>query len=353
MSNVILQEVLENIEKIEQRDLENLHAVLLPDFFVDHIVSIPDFKEGMHQIESRVLQGGGNIPGCSQVIQQGGNAANTALALGRLGISSHLISKTNENGKYLMDFFLRPHGVDIAHVQTGGLLASTVALEFGRNHSNVFLQDAGSVEDFDVHDLTKDDWDLIQSADIVGVMNWSLNKTGTYLARDVFSFAKDHDVRTYVDTGDPSPRSEDITELIDSVFAPGLVDFFSLNENEIRRYSGQNSGVSPDEILSAASTLLKKVQTRLDVHTAAQSYSVSTRENVRIPAASVEKVFRATGAGDTWNAGNIFGELVGFSSECRLMFANILAGCYISKQEPLPPTLEEVKDFTRTCSLNG
>lgn len=352
MNRDIFQHVLENIEDIEG-DLRKLHVVLLPDFFVDHIVSISNFEEGLAKIESRVSQGGGNIPDLTQVIQQGGNAANTALALSRLGIQSHLISKTDDIGMCLLEFFLRPHGVDISHVKKGGYLASTVALEFGKNHSNVFLQDVGSVEDFDVHDLTEEDWSLIQSVDIVGVMNWSLNKAGTNLAKNVLSFAKKHGVKTYVDTGDPSPRLEDIPELMDSVLSRGLVDFFSLNENEIRRYSGQQSCKNTEEIIRACNILLEKVHTRLDVHTAVQSYSVSNVENVTVPVEPLEKVFRTTGAGDVWNAGNIFAELVGFYSESRLAFANIIAGCYISKEEALPPTLDELKTFAGKHVRNG
>ena len=342
----IFQKVLQQVENIETDELHGFNAVLLPDFFVDHIVSFPDFKDGMAQIESCVIQGGGNMPGLAQVIQQGGNAANTALALSMLGISSHLICKTNDIGMSLLDFFLKRFGVDISHAKSGGCLASTVALEFGKNHSNVFLQDAGSVETFDICDLNDTDWELISSSDIVGVMNWSLNKTGTKLAKEVFSFAKDHDVLTYIDTGDPSPRSEDISNLIGTVLSCGLVDFFSLNENEIRRYSGISCGIAPDEILEAGSILLEKVDARLDIHTAMRSYSLSRSDKTDVQAVPLMKVCRATGAGDVWNAGNILGELAGFSSKHRIAFANLLAGCYISKKDPLPPTLEELCSFT-------
>ncbi len=241
MDNDIYQRMQQKIKIIDKDDIGNLNVVLLPDFSVDHIVSFPNFQGGMHRIEECFHQGGGSMPGLNQIIHQGGNAANTSLALARLGVSSHLICKTNPIGLHLLELFLKPHGVDILHVQSDGDLASTVALEFEENHSNIFLQDAGSIADFGFEDLTEEDWDLIRSAHLVCVMNWSLNKKGTQLASKVFEYAKRHGVRTYVDTGDPSPRSEDIPCFIQQVFSRGLVDYFSLNENEIRRYSGISS----------------------------------------------------------------------------------------------------------------
>ena len=353
MDDEIFLQVQQHLENIDRETVKNFSVVLLPDFSVDHIVSLPDFQQSMSQIESRFKQAGGNIPGISQVIQQGGNAANTALALARLGIHSHLICKTNQIGQYLLDFFLKQHGVDISHVQADGALASTIALEFGKNHSNIFLQDAGSIVDFGVKDLTDADWDLIKSVDLVGVMNWSLNKKGTELARAVFEYAKKYDVKTYIDTGDPSPRSEDISDFIEVVLASGFVDCFSLNENEIRKYSGKESCKTTDEILEACSSLHAKVKARLDVHTAVYSYSISDSMNAIVPGVSLPRIYRSTGAGDTWNAGNITGELLGFSFEQRLAFANLLAACYISKTEPLPPTFNEVKEFLNMILVKG
>ncbi|MDG6228759.1 MAG: carbohydrate kinase family protein [Candidatus Thermoplasmatota archaeon] len=341
----IVQEGLKCFERYDTNDLKDYKVVLLPDFFIDHIVSFPDFKEGMSTIQSRFMQGGGNIPGLTQVISQGGNAANTALALARLGVHSHLICRTDKLGIYLIEYFLKPYGVDISHAKGDGKNAYTVALEFGKNHSNVFLQDPGSVTTFGVDDLNTQDWELIRSAHLVGVMNWSMNRKGTYLASHVFEYAKNHDVKTYIDTGDPSPRSMDIDDFLDTVFSKDIVDIMSLNENEIRKYSGHNQYETNDEIYEAGRILHQRIRSRLDVHTARCSYSITNSKQVCVDTVPLLKVYRATGAGDVWNAGNIIGELLDFSFEQRLAFANLVAACYISKKEPIPPSSDEIKGF--------
>lgn len=341
----ILQRARSQLDAIDKESIKKLDVVLLPDFFVDHIVSFPNFQQSIHRVEECFQQGGGNMPGLSQILHQGGNAANTALALARLGVNSHLICKTNLVGFHLLELFLEPHGVDLSHIQSDGSLASTVALEFGENHSNIFLQDAGSVANFGVDNLTENDWNIIGSTHLVGVMNWSLNKRGTELAKHVFEYAKRHMVKTYMDTGDPSPRSDDIPAFIHEVLSSGLVDCFSLNENEIRKYSGISYCEKTEEIIETCRLFHEVVKTRLDVHTALFSHTITDTMQVTVPTISLPKIYRATGAGDVWNAGNIVGELLCLSFEHRLLFANSLAACYISKKEPLPPTFDEVERF--------
>ncbi len=333
------------LDTINKESIRKLDVVLLPDFFVDHIVSFPNFQQSIHRLEECFRQGGGNMPGLSQILHQGGNAANTALALARLGVNSHLICKTNLVGFHLLELFLEPHGVDLSHVQSDGSLASTVALEFGENHSNIFLQDAGSVATFGVDNLTENDWDTIRSTNMVGVMNWSLNKKGTELAKFVFEYAKRHKAKTYMDTGDPSPRLDDIPTLINEVLLSGLVDCFSLNENEIRKYSGISCCEKTEDIIETCRLFHKMVKNRLDVHTALFSYTITDAMQATVPTISLPRIYRTTGAGDVWNAGNIIGDLLCLSFEYRLSFANSLAACYISKKDPLPPTIDEVEQF--------
>lgn len=345
MDKRLIQEGLKIFERFDINDLKEYHVVLLPDFFVDHIVSFPDFRKGISTIESRFNQGGGNIPGLTQIISQGGNAANTALALARIGIQSHLICRTDKLGMHLIQFFLKPYGVDVSAVKEDGKNAYTVALEFGKNHSNVFLQDPGSVATFGVDDLSAQDWDLIGSSHLVGVMNWSMNMKGTDLASHVFEYAKNHDVKTYIDTGDPSPRSIDIDDFLNTVFTNDFVDIMSLNENEIRKYSSQTQCETTDEIYEAGRILHQRIRSRLDVHTALCSYSITNSTQVCVDTVPLTHIFRATGAGDVWNAANITGELLDFSFEHRLAFANLVAACYISKKEPVPPSSDEIKGF--------
>ena len=59
----------------------------------------------------------------------------------------------------------------------------------------------------------------------------------------------------------------------------------------------------------------------------------------------MSKIYRQTGAGDAWNAGNIFSELMGFDNDERIFFSNIYAGLYISSIDPLHATLSDVINY--------
>ena len=171
---------------------------MLPDFFVDHFVSLDTVEKMCTAVKTVAAQGGGNLPGITQRITQGGNAANTALALARLGINAHLICRTNPLGMHLLRYFLGNNGVDLSGVKADGDLAITTALEFEEHHANVMIGDPGSVADFSFDLLDDHDRELIASADLVGVTNWNLNRSGTDLACKIFELAKKHDSKNFL-----------------------------------------------------------------------------------------------------------------------------------------------------------
>ena len=312
---------------------------MLPDFFVDHFVSLDTVEKTCDAVKHVAVQGGGNLTGVAQRITQGGNASNTALALARLGIRAHLICRTDLFGMHLLQYFLGRSGVDLSGVKTDGNLAITTALEFDAHHTNVMIGDPGSVVDFSFDLLNDADRELITSADLVGVTNWNLNhRSGTALACKVFELAKKHEVRTFFDTGDPSPRVCDIPELIEKVLAHPQLDILGLNENELRYYSNSSNNTQED-LIAAATLLKKKVPARIDLHTSLFSGSFCSTF-VTVPAMSLSTVYRSTGAGDAWNAANIFAELLGFADDERLLFANMFAGYYISSPEMVHLTID-------------
>jgi len=324
--------------------LRDTHVVLLPDFFLDHIVHLPAYQTIINDITRIYTQRGGNIPNITQNLQQGGNAANTALALARLGITSHLICTTNLFGTLFLNLYLKPHGVDLTKVKTNGDLAITTALEFQDTNANVMLSDPGSVKDFDYTSLTTDDLNSIANADLVAVVNWTLNQNGTSLAKHVFRHAADHNTTTFLDTGDPSHRTQDIPTLMNDVLTSPDLAILGVNENELTRYATYLKPDSTNNIADLAYILKHHLNARLDVHTAHIAYSLST-ETTAVPTYHLSNLHRSTGSGDCWNAGNIFADLIGLTDPERLQFANALAARYLSQPNPLPPTLPDVISF--------
>jgi sugar/nucleoside kinase (ribokinase family) len=260
-------------------------------------------------------------------------------------MSAHLICQTDSIGLYLLQYFLGKYGVDLSGVRTDGTLAMTMALESQNPKANIMMGDAGSVAAYAFERLQTQDYDLIASADLVGVTNWNLNRSGTELACKVFEMAKKHSVRTFFDSGDPSPRMKDIPELTDKVLMNPRLDMFGLNENELRYYSNDPCKTQ-DEMIAALESLKKKIPARVDFHTA--QFSGSIQETITIvPTIPVPTIYRSTGAGDIWNAANIFADLLGFVDDERLLFANIVAGQYISSPGILPPSIDMVTNFIK------
>jgi sugar/nucleoside kinase (ribokinase family) len=342
MESSLQKRLLQTLQNLERKDIPKFHVVFLPDFFVDHFVSLTTVQETFRTIQTIATQGGGNLPGTPQQILQGGNAANTALAFARLGMTSHLICRTSPFGLHLLQFFLGRNGVDLSGVKTDGALALTTALEFQENHANVMLGDPGSVATFSYESLNDHDKGLIAHANLVGVTNWNLNRFGTTLAEHVFEYAKHHNVKTFFDSGDPSPRIHDIPEVVQHVLTNPHLDIFGLNENELHQYSNTTC-TTQEEMIRAAEQLKKKISARIDLHTSLFSCSIH-HTTTMIPTIPQQRVIRSTGAGDAWNAANLFADLLDFADDERLLFANIFAGIYISSNEPIHPTIDMVID---------
>jgi len=345
MESFLQKRLLHRLLSLERKELPTFHIVMLPDFFVDHFVYFDSLEKTCQDLQSIAVQGGGNKPGITQRIQQGGNATNTALGLARLGMSTHLICQTNPFGLHLLQYLLGKNGVDLSGVHTDGNLAMTTALEFQKPRANIMIGDPGSVATFTYDQLNNHDHELIESANLVGVTNWNLNRFGTDLVCKVFERAKKQNVRTFFDSGDPSPRVSDITQLMEKVLMNPLLDRFGLNENELRYYSNSPCKTQT-EMVSALESLKKKIPARIDFHTSQFSGSVQGTVTV-VPTIHLSTVYRSTGAGDVWNAANIFADFVGFADDERLLFANIVAGQYISSPDILPPSLDMVINFIK------
>jgi len=343
MQENIKNNILDHLTSIDPEDLSDFNIVLLPDFFVDHFLYFDDFNKSSDKLKQIYSQGGGNLPGIKQRIHQGGNAANTALALARLGVKPHLICRTDKFGVHLLKYFLEKEGVDISGVKSDGKLAITTAIEFGEKHSNVMVGDVGSVSDFSFTNLDDYDLNLISNSSFVCVLNWNLNRCGTDFAKNVFQFAKKHNVKTFFDSGDPSSRISEIPTLFDEVLTNINLDIFSLNENELRYFTNENVKIG-EEAIDAAKLLKDKMYARLDLHTSDFSCSLD-KKCITASTLKLKKIYRGTGAGDAWNAGNIFSELLNFDPLERLHFSNCFAAKYISSKEPIHPDLDDIISF--------
>lgn len=336
-------------DRLRALDPSRFHVVTLPDFFLDHFVRVPPWSQAEPTWRAVHARGGGNVPTPGQHFQPGGNAANTALALARLGVRVHLVARTSAFGKAYLAETLGRMGVDLTYVRGDGQLAVTTALEFQEDRpANVMLSDPGSVAQYGPEDLDANDWTLLEAADLVLLANWAQNRRGTALVEAVARGASRDGTTTMLDTGDPSVRgaeaSAGIAELRDKVLPLRELGVYAMNENELRQVTGRALRTGEEELDAAAALATLRPWGTLDLHTARFAASYGSWGRALAPTFRVEPL-RVTGAGDSWNAGDILGHLAGLPPEDRLALANAVAGLYVSGKDGLSPRLADVVAF--------
>jgi sugar/nucleoside kinase (ribokinase family) len=352
-----LQDFLENPQP------KNCHVVVMPDFFLDRIVDLQwRLSEFSGSVGEVIKRKGGSIDGIHQADQKGGNSINTASALSSLGVSVTPIICTSEYGLQLIKYHFKDTPMDFSHVKTLGKASITTALEFkGLNEKiNVMLRDIGALADFGPSDLNEKDYELIEKADYICLFNWAGTKNrGTELAQAVFERAKHGGRgRTYYDTADPNPNVQGIAAFLEKVLKTPKIDILSVNENEAITYASlleedfkeKKAQLSfADYAMEAARVLARHFSARIDLHTTIFSASLKGKQEVVVPTFKIE-VFRATGAGDAWNAGNILADHNGLSDQCRLMLANAVSACYLSGADGTHPTKAKIASFLKITS---
>lgn len=325
---------------------------VLPDYFVDRFVKVQSIDDLISAIKIKSREGGGgSLRGIPQSEVKGGNAVNLAYALGKFGARVNLlaIAESLAADSLRSTFRKMPNvAVDIVPGKNG----YTIALEFIENgrHVNVMVSDAGELESFDGSKIPEASWRTISEAKIVAVVNWSANNKGTELCKKAYTLAKEKNALTFFDPADLAQLAHNIPALLKQVFEPGLVDYISLNDNELRILCKVVSShilpqsYSKDDLSKAIRLISDKTHAIVDLHTRNMSLSCSSNDCILMPCHKVDQKI-VTGAGDVWDSADIIGYLLNWEIERRLRFANAAAGLYVSRDDAEPPTCEQVLDF--------
>jgi len=334
------------------------YPVILPDFFVDHFVLVPEFGTLIDNLKNLAQQGGGNLLGNEQFIRRGGNCVNTASALLSLGLNPKMIVTTDEYGASLLKA-LAPRGLDLDHIHTDGQLSSTVSIEteFESKKVNLMISDSGSASNFKFSNLTSADIQLIKGSGLVALVNLNHNKYGADLAHDLFQTVKEStQAITFMDIGDPSNNSNLIELLVKKVINEGLIDVLSLNENEVGWLAWALTGRDerwrkivnqPEKWIHGAKMISEETGVRILLHTQHFAANILGDEIVSVPAFDIESRVLC-GAGDTWNAGLIYGLLLDLPQMDQLILANTAAALYISSSVYNPPSLDDVIHYLKS-----
>ncbi|MFW9788466.1 MAG: carbohydrate kinase family protein [Candidatus Thorarchaeota archaeon] len=340
--------VLQNPPKVK-------YPVVLPDFFVDHFVMYESLDTLIDGLKRLADQGGGNLLDNQQFIRRGGNAVNTAAALHTLGLSPKLIVTTDGNGASLLRTLVDSN-LDLSHVHTNGRLSSTVSIEtkYQGRSVNLMISDSGSASEFAFSDLTENDLDVIMDSGIVALVNLNHNKLGADLAQELFQRIKDSsDSVTFLDMGDPSGNPGIVPKLVEHVIKTGLLDVIGLNENEVGwivqsltedKNRWKDLPTKPDLWIEGAQLIFSMSGVRVDLHTPHYAATIDENDVTAVPAFAVESKV-VCGAGDAWNAGDVYGTLLSLTPRDRLILANAIASLYVSSSSATHPQIPEIVKY--------
>ncbi len=320
-------------------------VVVMPDFYLDYLLHYPGKLEDMiASLEAVAGRGGGNLLGWKHSVGRGGNSPNLVAQLAKLGVNTVPIVETDELGHAVLARALK--NVDLSHVKTTGTLSTTLSLEadYSGRRVNIMVSNPGSHSTFGPERLSEDDKDLIRKANFVVVLNWGQNEKGTDLAEEVFKIAREGDAVTFFDPGDPTFRAKDIQDLNQRVLTSGLVDVLSVNENELLQLASAVQEGIPRETenpLFEAASVFSMLSVRVDLHTPEFSATFVDGQRERVPCLKLEPA-KVTGAGDVWNAADIFAQGMRLEHSERLLLANATAAAYLKREDLEPPGLEEI-----------
>jgi len=334
-------------------------VVVLPDFFLDRLIDLKwTFSEFSDLLSSVAKRKGGSIDGVPQTDIRGGNAINVASALANLGAQVTPIVCTSNYGLQQIQYYLRNIPMEISHIKVKDKASVTTAFELKNKNekTNVMIRDLGSLSHFGPNDLNDSDYEQIRNADFTCLFNWAGTlEHGTELAQVVFAKAHEGKGKTYYDTADPSPNSNAAVELMEKVLKSNSLDILSVNENEAIIYASMldktlsevKTGLEFEEVaMEAARILARNLSARVDLHTTVFSASLKGKREVVVPTFKVN-VFRATGAGDAWTAGNIVGDRNNLTDECRLLLANAVSASYLSDPQGMHPSWSKLSNFIK------
>jgi ribokinase len=280
---------------------------------------------------------GQEVAGTSHVAASAGQGGYLAMALGRLGVSVSVVANVGDDlfGRQILGD-LAAHGVDASAVEVAaGATGITVGI-VRPDGERAFVSDFACLNDFD-EDLIERHWDRIAAADVVClVAQFCLPRLTPDVVRRVLRRARAAGKITLLDTGwDPASWPPATVRGMRDLLAE--VDLFLPNADEATALTGLADPAAAAAALQAAGPAIVVVK-----QGAAGSLVRAGGETVALPALPTE-ARDAVGAGDTFDAGFLFGLLQGWPPATALAFGNAAAAIYVSRLADRFPTTDETR----------
>ncbi len=323
---------------------------VLPDFYLDIIIDPKiSYKKLMTEIDHIYSRGGGNLLGTSIQLIPGGNGCNVARVLTSLGASTTFLTETSPFGKVLIEYYLHSFNINTV-ITTSGTISSSVILEIptgDSNRSNVMMSDAGSLANFNSSKLNLQQWQILKTSNAIAITN-AANLQMENLVEHILTNVPSSTVVS-IDFSDLTPHIYRIDAfrnkiLSHSTKAPTIIVG---NENELPCLAG-NSNLKPKKAAKNLSDEFPEII--FGLHESKQAQVWKNGEQLAEKACfNVKVIKKVTGAGDAWHAGFLFAVQQDLSLEDATIFANAVAGYYISSNDN--PTVAKIIEFMNKTSL--
>lgn len=269
----------------------------------------------------------------SAALTIGSSSVIFACGAARLGLKVAFIGKCGDDafGRFMLDE-MQKHHVDVNNVQVieGGSTGLSVILNRGVDRA--ILTHLGLVADLQAADIADG---LLAQARHLHVASYFLQtKLQTGLPR-LFERAHSLGLTTSLDTNyDPSETWAGFDELL------AATDVFLPNETEVKSLTGAED---VDEAMSRLGSRVGLTAIKLGAQGA---LGVRSAQSVQVPSIPVN-VMDTVGAGDSFDAGFIYGYLHGWTLEKSLRLGTVCGALSTRKSggTDAQPTLEEATAF--------
>jgi ribokinase len=324
--------------------------VVMPDFFLDRIIKLRSREELFNGINDKTKSGGGSMRGIPSTDIKGGNAANIAYCLSKLGVKVTLFTVADDIGSAILRQSFSRFKDNVNLLISSGRHGSTTAFEFPNESGvrvNVMISDVGDNSNFGPDRVNSPQHlNYLKTSDAVVVVNWGSNSKGTQLAEHAFKNSPKS--LHFIDPADIETRKQDFRDSL--ALLAELTDVLSINENEynsLAQVAGlehlelTTENIVVDDVKNAVKQLAEKIGISVDLHTRKGAAWSNGRETIFVRAIRVE-TRTLTGAGDSWDSADIIGYLAGLNATERLTFANAAVSLYLRSHIAEPPTNSEV-----------
>jgi len=257
----------------------------------------------------------------SFTLKLGGSAANTAYALAKLGAKVHFYGAVGRD--MLGDFCeseLKSAGVHTHMVKVDAPTGTTSAVEW--EGTRTMFTYRGANEFLDRYHITpRGSWLHISGY-------WHLERLRPHIG-ELLRSAKDRGLVTSFDVGSWSKDWGEAKYILNAI-RKGYLDYLFVNEREIVELTGRE--------LETAVEMLRKYTT-IGLHMGRKGAKIIGKDFVvYTPAVEGITVRYTTGAGDTWNAGFIWGFLRTGDIRKAAEIAMVIVEGYVEKGVVLTPS---------------